>query len=184
MKIDETAYHEYANWKLENEELVKELAIKGEDIYFRFKHVISVIDYFYDKLIDDPDYDEEDDLIFKTGFYYIADQIEEFKELYKKVFDNKIEEAIKYFKEINLYFNTLDFQTELINHEFDESNEIKDLLVFDKKVYELLENKQNAPEELFDELDSLTSTIYKQLNSNYYSINHIFLEIADELNIL
>lgn len=184
MKIDETVYNEYANWKLENEELLKELETSAEDIFFRFKHIIDVIAYFYDKLIDDADYDTEDDLIFKTGFYYVADQIEELKILLKDVYNNDIVTAAKYFKEVNLYFNTLDFQSELINQEIDENEDIQTLLVFDKKVYKFLEDKESIPTEVYEELDSLTSNIYQKLNTNYYSINNIFLEIADELDIL
>lgn len=184
MKIDETAYHEYANWKLENEDLLKKLETEAEDLFFRFKPVIDVISYFYDKLIDDNDYSEDDDVIFKSGFYYIADQIEELKILLKDIFSNNLEETSKFSKEVNLYFNALDFQTELINNELEDNEDVVSIMSFDKKVYELLTKKENAPEELFEELDNLTSSIYKKLNNNYYSINNIFLEIADELNIL
>ncbi|HKL95008.1 MAG TPA: hypothetical protein VJ845_01120 [Haploplasma sp.] len=183
MKIDETIYHEYANWKLENEQLLKDLEKDGSDLLFRFKPVIDVVGYFYDKLIDDVNYSEEDDVIFKSGFYYIADQIEELKEILKNLFNNDIKEASKYFKEINLLFTTLDFQAELINNDI-TSEDIKSIMTFDKKVYQFLEDKKNAPSTLFEELDQLTNNIYKELNTNYYSINNIFLEIADELNIL
>ena len=184
MKMDETAYHEYANWKLENNELLNKLNTEAEDIFFRFKHIIDVTNYFYDKLIDDANYAEQDDVIFKSGFYYLADQLEELKVLLKDVFNNDLNEAKKYFREINLFFNTLDFQAELINNDIELGADLETLMTFDKKVYEYLERKQNAPDELFAELDKITNNIYQKLNSNYYSINNIFLEIADELNIL
>jgi hypothetical protein len=46
--------------------------------------VIEVIDYLYDKLIDDVTYTEEEDHIFQTGFYYIRRQMEEIINLLKK----------------------------------------------------------------------------------------------------
>lgn len=184
MLIDETVYREYANWKLENEVFIKDLKENAENIYFRFNHIIDVIEFFYDKLIDDPSYTSEDDVIFKTGFYYVADQLEEFKVLLKDNYNNKIENAKDFSREINLYFNTLDFQTEIINYDFQVDEDIKSLMDFDKKVLKFITGKEHAPDELFEELDALTNKIYQKLETNFYSINNIFLEIADELDIL
>ena len=80
---DERVYHEYANWKLEHHDLLKYLVDNESDLTLRFKHVIDVTDYLYDKLIDDPNFSEEEDHIFETGFYYLFDQIEEIVKLNK-----------------------------------------------------------------------------------------------------
>jgi hypothetical protein len=74
---DEKLYHEYANWKIEHHQLLKELVDRDSDLIIRFKHVIDVIDHLYDRLIDDTHYTDEEDQIFETGFYYLVDQIEE-----------------------------------------------------------------------------------------------------------
>lgn len=184
MRIDETAYNEYANWKLDNNEFIIELEKNANDIYYRYKHILDVIEYFYDRLIDDENYTTDDDVIFKTGFYYIADQFEDLKDLLKKVYNNDLNELNKHAKEINLYLNTLDFQLEVLNNEEIEDNDIKRLLEFDQTVYDYLLNKQIIPDNLYEELSDLTEKIAKKLNLNYYSINGIFLEIADELDML
>lgn len=80
---DEKVYHEYASWKMENHDLLKYLVDNNSDLIIRFKHVIDVIDHLYDKLIDDPNFSDEEDHIFETGFYYLFDQIEEITGLLK-----------------------------------------------------------------------------------------------------
>ena len=184
MKIDETVYNEYANWKLENEELLKNIKSNSDDIYYRFKHVLDVVDYYYDKLIDDENYSDEDDVIFKTGFYYIADQFENISELLQKVYNNDFKELDKHAKEVNLFLNTVDFQTEVLNNDITSDEDVKKLLEFDREIYSYISKKKNIPEEKYEELDDLTTKVFNKLNINYYSVNNIFLEIADELNIL
>ena len=184
MKIDERVYHEFANWKLENDELIKEFETNAPSIFFRFKHIINVVEFYYNKLIDDVNYSIEDDTIFKTGFYYLADQIEDVKTLYNTVYNKNIKELEAHAKEINLFLNTIDFQTELMNNELDQDEDIQKLMDFDRDVYKFIVEKREVPENYYEELDMLTFKIFKRLEINYYSVNDIFLEIADELNIL
>lgn len=184
MKTDETVYHEYANWKLENEALLKEIKEKAENIYFRFKHVIDVIDFYYDKLIDDATYTEEDDVIFKTGFYYSADLLEDIKEILSKVYNNNVIELENHSKAINLFLNAIDFQTEVLNNEINGDKDVQRLMGFDQEVYSYISKKEEVPEKYYEELDLLSLNIFQKLNISYYSISNIYLEIADELNIL
>ncbi|MDY0276818.1 MAG: hypothetical protein RBQ97_01900 [Acholeplasma sp.] len=184
MRIDETAYHEYANWKLENDKILKDLQEQAEDIYFRFKHVIGVIGYYYDRLIDDEKYSSDDDIIFVTGFYYLVSQLEEVKKILKEVYKQDIKELNNHAKEINLFLNTIDFQTDFVNDDIESDEELKALMSFDKKVYKLIETKKEVPLTYYEELDVITAKVFEKHEANYYSINNVFLEIADELNIL
>ena len=69
---DELKYHEYANWKMENHDLLKYLTENNSDLMIRFKHVLDVTDYLYNKLIDDPNFSEDEDQIFETGFLLLV----------------------------------------------------------------------------------------------------------------
>lgn len=184
MQIDETVYNEFANWKLENNDILSELKEKASGIYFRFEHIINVVEHYYNKLIDDPTFSEDDDAIFRTGFYYMTDQIEDVITLLEKVYNNDFNELDKHSKEINLFLNTIDFQTELLNNELDDKEDIQRLMDFDQDVYNYITEKNPIPDNFYEELDLLTFQIFRRLNINYYSVNDIFLEIADELNIL
>lgn len=184
MKIDERVYNEYANWKLDNSDFINELELNAPSIYFRFKHIINVIEYYYNKLIDDVNYTQEDDAIFRTGFYYITDQLSDVDSIYSKAYKKDIKLLEKHSKEINLFLNTLDFQTELMNNELDQNEDVQKLMDFDQDVYKYIMEKKTVPEEYYEELDMLTFKIFKSLDINYYSVNDIFLEIADQLNML
>lgn len=181
---DEKVYHEYANWKIEHHDLLKYLIEHNSNLMIRFKHVIDVIDYLYDKLIDDPTYSEEEDQIFETGFYYLVDQIDQIDQLLKKSYQNNYEDLEKRSKDVNLLLNTIDFQNELLGLESFDEKDMEALILFEEKVMKLLENKKDVPLTMYKELDQFSFELFKKLDVEYYPINNIFLEIADELGIL
>ena len=181
---DEKVYHEYANWKIENHELLKYLVENNSDLILRFKHVIDVTDYLYDKLIDDESYTDDEDHIFETGFYYLFDQMEEITNLLKKAYQNNVQDLEKRAKDVNLLLSTIDFQNELLGVENFEQKDMDKLVEFEQFVLEKLEKKETIPDHMFSKLDKISYEIFNKLNLEYYPIDDIFLEIADELGIL
>ncbi len=181
---DERVYHEYANWKIENNDLVKYLVESNSDLILRFKHVIGVTDHLYDKLIDDKTYTDDEDHIFETGFYYLFDQLEEISRLLKKSYKNDIKILELRAKDVNLLLSTIDFQNELLGVENFEQKDMDKLVDFEQDITKKLENKEEIPKTMFDQLDEMTFEMFQKLNVEYYPINDIFLEIADELGIL
>lgn len=181
---DERIYHDYANWKIENHELLTYLVDNNSDLIIRFKHVIDVIDYLYDKLIDDTNYTDEENQIFETGFYYMFDQMEEIVSLLKKSYKNKIEDLESRANDVNLLLAAIDFQNELLGVEDFEQKDMDVLVEFEKKILKMLEDKQEIPQDIYDQLDQVSLEIFTKLHVEYYPINDIFLEIADELGIL
>lgn len=181
---DERVYHEYANYKIEYHELLNYLLENKSDLIIRFKHVIDVIDYLYDRLIDDQTYTEEEDHIFQTGFYYIADQIDEIDKLLKKTYANDIKALEERSKEVNLLLSTIDFQNELLSVEQFDQSDLDFLADFEREILKKLENKEEIDETFFKKLDQQTYIIFKKLDIEYYPIDDIFLDIADELGIL
>lgn len=181
---DERVYHEYANWKIENYDLLKYLVESNSDLIIRFKHVIDVTDYLYDRLIDDQNYTDDEDQIFETGFYYLFDQIDEIVTLLKSSYKNNIKDLEQRAKDVNLLLSTIDFQNELLGVENFEQKDLEKLVDFEQNILKLLENKQEVPINLYEELDQMTLEIFSKLNLEYFPVNDIFLEIADELGIL
>lgn len=184
MRIDETTYHEYVNFKLENKEFLDKLESEGNDIYYRFKHVLDVVEYLYNSLVDKEDYGEQEHIIFETGYFYIVTQVEEIRDLLKTYYNDNIVQMNNSAKEVNLLLNTYDFQTEVSNYNSLDSDYTKSLLEFDKKIIKYFENKEVIPENLYLELDIIVSKLYEDLEINYYTLNTIFLEIAEQYNII
>ena len=181
---DERVYHDYANWKIEHHDLLKYLTENNSNLIIRFKHVIDVIDHLYDKLIDDSTYSDDEDHIFQTGFYYIADQIDEIATLLKTAYQDDIKALEKRSKEVNLLLSTIDFQNELLSVDTYDQKDMDFLTDFEKEIFKMLENKETISEEYYKKLDEQTFQIFKKLNIEYYPINDIFLDIADELGII
>lgn len=181
---DESIYHEYANWKLEFHDLIKSLREKDSDLIIRFKHVFDVTDFLYDKLIDDPSFSDEENQIFETGFYYVFDQIDKINQFLESTFDNDLDAIEKKAKDINLLLSTIDFQNELLSAESYHQKDLDDLVQFESDIESKIKNKEDIPNETFDALDQLTYRIFHDMNVDYYPIDDIFFEIADELGIL
>ena len=180
---DELKYHEYANWKLENSDLLSYLTENDSGLMIRFKHVLDVTDHLYDKLIDAAVYSEEEDQIFETGFYYLFDQIEKITQILKP-YHQEFSALEKKANEINLLLSAIDFQNELASFDDYDESDMADLINFEQDITKKLEKKEDISEDMFKKLDEMTFNIFKKMDLEYFPINDIFLEIADELGIL
>jgi hypothetical protein len=87
-------------------------------------------------------------------------------------------------KDVNLLLSAIDFQNELLGVENFEQKDMDRLVEFERAVLEKLEKKEIVPHEMFQRLDNMSYEIFNKLNVEYYPIDDIFLEIADELGIL
>lgn len=184
MRPDEKIYNEYAGWQLENNDLLKKIKTDSDNIYMRIKHVFDVIDYLYMKLTENESYSEEEDQIFKTGYFYVAHQINEIEHIVKHYYNNDFKLANAKSSEINLLLNTQDFQAEVFNSELESSQDVEELLKFDQKILNYLNKQSKVPKKIYDELDNLLMKVFDDSEINYLTVNNIFLEIAAELNIL
>src|SRR5690625_3316406 len=160
MKLDEKIYHEYAGWQLENNELLKTIKKDSSNLYSRIKHVFDVIDYLYVKLTEDNNYTEEEDQIFKTGYFYVAHQINEIQHIVKNYYNNDYKLANVKSSEINLLLNTQDFQAEVFNSKLSTNENVEELLKFDQKILSYLNKNKQVPKKVYDELDDLLMKIF------------------------
>ncbi|TNF09040.1 MAG: hypothetical protein EP317_01750 [Bacillota bacterium] len=181
---DELIYHEFANWKIEHHDLLKYLMEADSGLMIHFKHVLEVIDYLYDKLIDDMTYTDEEDQIFETGFLYVLEQVDKLNEVLNKSYQNNLEDLEKHAKDLNLLLATVDFQNELLGMENFDQKDLDKLISFEKYVNDMLNRKKEIPLDKFSEFDHLTDEIFSKFDYDFYTVNQIFLEIADELGIL
>ncbi len=181
---DETVYHEYSDWKLINNDLIEKLKAMDSPLIIRIEHILNVVDYCYDKLIDDPDFSEEDHAIFEHGFYYVYDQVEEIKSLLKEQYNNDYMALHLDAKKINLLLNTIDFENELLNYdEYDEKG-MAFLLDFEEIVKSKIINKEPIGDDMYEKLDIESDKIFKRMKVDVKLIQTIYMEIADELDLI
>ncbi|WP_264229782.1 hypothetical protein [Acholeplasma laidlawii] len=180
----ELIYNEYAGWLLEHEELLSKLKQLDSLLLFRFENVLNVVDHLYNKLIDDPTYNEDDHDNFSFGFHYLHTQVEEIKKILVNLYNNDYLAMNVDAKKVNLLLNTIDFQHELLDLENYDAQSMEQLLNFETLIISKLTNKEKIDETLYQQLDDMSLQIFKRLNIEYYPIDSIFLEIADELGII
>ncbi len=175
-------YTDYANWKLENYDLIESLVKNKSKAIARFTSVIAVVDYLYDKYVEEKKLNEDLELIFSSGFDYIYDQFLMIETLLEKNFNNDINELEKYSKTINLLLYINDFQNEALNYK-EGTFDLKPLDDLNNKVMDYLDKKENAPDEYFAILSDITSSMFDNLDTEFHTIDQIYYEIAVELGI-
>ncbi|MDY0210352.1 MAG: hypothetical protein RBQ91_02960 [Acholeplasma sp.] len=183
--MNDTLFHDYANWILESSDLVEALKAKNSMITERFKHVLDVLEFLYSKKIEQKVLQAEESNIFETGFYYVFDAFENIKLVLEHDYKGNINELDLHAKTVILLLDTLDFQNELIGA-IEEPNEahMQSLIDIEHEILSVLEKKEDAPVELHHKLDHVTEGIYKELSLDFYPIGNIFFDIADELGLL
>lgn len=184
MKIDETLYNEYANFKIENKEFLENLKTEAYDIYYIFRDVLEVIEFLYNSLVDDNDYGEELDIMFKTGYLHLLNIIIDLKTLFEDVYNENYKLMNDFASDINLLLNTYEFQREVLEFEGEKSSLAKELLEIDKIIYNKLSKKEQIEDSIYERLNYLVSIVFSELNIDYISINNIFLEISEQLKLI
>ena len=175
-------YTDYANWKLENYDLISTLIKNKSKAISRFTSVIAVVDYLYDKFVNEKKLDEDLELIFSTGFDYIYDEFMMIDTLLKNNFDNDYKKLEKLSKTINLLLYINDFQNEALNYK-EGTFDLKPLDDLNNKVMKFIDKGENAPDEYFAILSDITSSMFDNLDQEFHTIDQIYYEIAVELGI-
>lgn len=181
---DESLYHQYANWKIDHDDILKYMLERNSDLMIRFRHVIEVTDHLYDRLIDDPSYSDEEHDIFETGFYYLLSQLDEITTLLEKSYDNDIEKLENQAAGVNLLLATIDFQNELMSAGEYDQKDLDRLVDVEHDILGHLEKQENVPQDMYEMVDKLSLEMFTKMDVEYFPVNDIFLEIADELGLI
>lgn len=184
MKIeDELIYQQYANWRMENDELIKFVERSNTSIKNTFEHVLPVVEYLYNELIDNEEYGEEEDGIFQFGFQYLVFKYDEIKYVFDNFCKGDYKKLESIAKTINLFFHVLEFEHALLENESADSDDIDELIDLEKEIEYYLEKCENAPDELFQRVDSKSNEIFIKGDYEFESIESIFASIAISLEI-
>ena len=171
-------YFDYANWKFENHEFISKLVKNKSKTISRFASVIAVVDYLYDKYVEEKSLSDDEEVIFSTGFDYIYDKFHLLKTILEFKFNNDLNELEKFSDTINMLFYINDFQAEALEY---ENLDIDKLDSLEDKVNTCLDNKENAPEEYLYLLNKATTEIFE--DKDIHTVDQIFYEIALEYGI-
>ena len=181
----ENQYLDYASWKKTNEKLIDFLIKKNSKIIARFRYVLMVVDYLFDKVV----YERmklsiEEEEVFEVGYQYIFDRFNTIQLVAEHVFNNNYDAMEHFAKSINLLFYILDFEDEIDSLEGDHKEEHKRFADLEDNVMQMIEAKIQVPDEYHALVDDISLAVFDGLGVNYYGITDIFYDVAIELGLI
>lgn len=181
----ENQYLDYASWKKTNEKLIDFLIKKNSKIIARFRYVLMVVDYLFDKVV----YERmklsiEEEEVFEVGYQYIFDRFNTIQLIAEHVFNNNYDAMEHFAKSINLLFYILDFEDEIDSLEGDHKEEHKRFADLEDNVMQMIEAKIQVPDEYYALVDDISLAVFDGLGVNYYGITDIFYDVAIELGLI
>ena len=181
----ENQYLDYASWKKTNEKLIDFLIKKNSKIIARFRYVLMVVDYLFDKVV----YERmklsiEEEEVFEVGYQYIFDRFNTIQLVAEHVFNNNYDAMEHFAKSINLLFYILDFDDEIDSLEGDHKEEHKRFADLEDNVMQMIEAKIQVPDEYYALVDDISLAVFDGLGVNYYGITDIFYDVAIELGLI
>lgn len=181
----ENQYLDYASWKKTNEKLIDFLIKKNSKIIARFRYVLMVVDYLFDKVV----YERmklsiEEEEVFEVGYQYIFDRFNTIQLVAEHVFNNNYDAMEHFAKSINLLFYILDFEDEIDSLEGDHKEEHKRFADLEDNVMQMIEAKIQVPDEYYALVDDISLAVFDGLGVNYCGISDIFYDVAIELGLI
>lgn len=170
-------YNDYANWRIENDELLNNLFKEETIISTRFKHVFEATDFLYNRRIEDGNLKKEEENIFSFGFNYLFEQVGEI-ELLLEGYYNDFDEMNIEGKTISLLLYIHDFQNELS----EDKAKTEELKKFENKVLDYVKRHEVVPDTIYALFDDLLMRLFPK--NDYYGVADIFYDIAEELGII
>ena len=181
----ENQYLDYASWKKTNEKLIDFLIKKNSKIIARFRYVLMVVDYLFDKVVyERMKLSVEEEEVFEVGYQYIFDRFNTIQLVAEHVFNNNYDAMEHFAKSINLLFYILDFEDEIDSLEGDHKEEHKRFADLEDNVMQMIEAKIQVPDEYYALVDDISLAVFDGLGVNYYGITDIFYDVAIELGLI
>ena len=181
----ENQYLDYASWKKTNEKLIDFLIKKNSKMIARFRYVLMVVDYLFDKVV----YERmklsiEEEEVFEVGYQYIFDRFNTIQLVAEHVFNNNYDAMEHFAKSINLLFYILDFEDEIDSLEGDHKEEHKKFADLEDNVMQMIETKIQVPDEYYALVDDISLSVFDGLWITYYGVTDILYDIAIEMNLV
>lgn len=172
---------DFANWKLENDELIERFRAIDSKIYRRLEPVIAVLNYTYQRAIHQGTLNEDLETIFNVGINYLNTQFEVIKIYYQTLFESKCNEIEEFGILINYLLFINDFRSDL--ERFEDYVEIENLDEVETLIEDMIAQRDNDVDTAKEALDKAVMSIVKLLAYEYTPIIDIFYEIAKSLGI-
>ena len=181
----ENQYLDYASFKKTNEKLINYLVKKNSKIIARFRYVLMVVDYLFDKVAFRKEkLSLEEEECFEVGYQYVFDRFNTITLIAEHVFNNNYDAMEHYAKSINLLLYVIDFEDEIDSLDGDHKKQHQKFADLEDNIMQMIENKVQVPDEYFALVDDISLAVFDGLGIEYYGITDIFYDVAIELGLI
>ena len=181
MQAFELVLKDYANWKMDNAEVLETFKQHGSMIYDRLEPVYAVMDYVYQRAINHGTLNEDLETIFQVGLNYLHDQFEAVRIYFEKLFSGDCSIFEHYAVLVGYLMFIGDFRADLEGLE--ETLDFTALDDVENTIENMIATRENNYVYAGEILNEATQEIVDQLDFEYVSIIDIFVEIARNLGV-
>jgi hypothetical protein len=172
---------DFANWKLENDEIIERFRAIDSKIYRRLEPVIAVLNYIYQRAIHQGTLNEDLETIFHVGLNYLNSQFEVIKIYYQTLFHSQCSDIEEYGILVNHLLFIHDFRSDL--ERFEDYLEVEKLDEVETMIENMIAQRNNDVDTAKAAIDEAVMSVIKLLDYEYTPIIDIFYEIAKSLGI-
>ncbi len=172
---------DFANWKMENVEILESFKSNRIMLYDRLEPVYEVLNTIYEQAVEQQELSEDLRTIFQVGLNYLHTQFEVVRIYYEKLFDSDCKLFEDYTPLVTYLLFISDFRSDLDAYEADV--DISDLNEVETQIENMIAERDNRFEYAADILNKAIRDIESQLDYEYISIIDIYVEIAENLGV-
>ncbi len=181
--MEDVMYHDYASWVIEKSELFNELTKHNSLLLERYKYAKEVVKHLYDNKLDIKTLTEDEEAIFSFGFYYLFEEFEQITTILNETYNGDIQRFNANIDGIILYLNAVEFENEIYNA-FPDLEKTKPIVDLELEILTLIEKDEKISKELYAKFDEVSTKVFSDLKLDFYPINEIFFDIADEMGLV
>ncbi|MFW5894797.1 MAG: hypothetical protein ACOCU0_02580 [Bacillota bacterium] len=171
---------DYANWKMENVEILERFKHNDSIIYDRLEPVYAVLNHIYEMALEE-ELSEDFQTIFQVGLNYLHSQFEVIRIYYEKLFNSDCDVFEEFAPLVGYLLFISDFRADL--EEYEELIDFEPLDEVETMIENMIAERDERFEYAAEQLNKTTKKIVDQLDFQYVSIIDIYVEIAENLGI-
>ncbi len=181
--MENIIYHDYASWVIEKSEIFENLINVNKLLQERYKYAKEVVTHLYDKKLEEKTLTEDEEAIFSFGFYYLFEEFEQISTILNKTYNGDIVRFNANIDAVILYLNAVEFENEIYNA-FSDLEKAKPIVDLEVEILALLEREEKVSKEMYEKFDEVSTKVFTDLKLDFYPINEIFFDIADEMGLI
>ncbi len=181
--MQDVLYNDYASWVIEKSELFNELTHHNSLLLDRYRYAKEVVKHLYEKKLNLKTLTEDEEAIFSFGFYYLFEEFEQLSTIFNKTYNGDIKRFNANVDAVILYLSAVEFENEIYNA-FSDFEKAKPIVDLEFEILTLIENEEKVSKEMYEKFDEVSTKVFTDLKLDFYPINEIFFDIADEMGLV